>query len=118
MTSAITMLRMIHDHMTVANMNAWHWWALMDTDNPIADQARQNPALIQAGVTFKRANALGNFAKFVRPGMVRVGATSRPATDILVSAYRDDTGSQSSPSTPHRKRVSKNSGSMARSSAK
>lgn len=91
MTSAITMLRMIHDHLTVANMNGWHWWALIDTDDPITDQMRQNPALIQAGVTFKRAYALGNFAKFVRPGMVRVGATSSPATDILVSAYRDDT---------------------------
>jgi len=46
--------------------------------------------LIQAGVTFKRAYALGNFAKFVRPGMSRIGATASPATDILVSAYRDD----------------------------
>jgi glucuronoarabinoxylan endo-1,4-beta-xylanase len=90
MTSAITMLRMIHDHMTVANMNGWHWWALIDTDDPIADQMRQNPALIQGGMTFKRAYALGNFAKFVRPGMVRIGATPSPATDILVSAYRDD----------------------------
>ena len=91
MTSAITMLRMIHDHMTIANMTGWHWWALVDTDNPIADAMRQNPALIQAGVTFKRAFALGNFAKFVRPGMSRISATSSPATDILVSAYRDDT---------------------------
>lgn len=90
MTSAITMLRMMHDHLTVANMNAWHWWALIHTENPITDVARQNPALIQAGVTFKRAYALGNFAKFVRPGMVRIGATASPATDILVSAYRDD----------------------------
>jgi glucuronoarabinoxylan endo-1,4-beta-xylanase len=90
MTSAITMLRMMHDHLTVANMNAWHWWALMHTENPISDPARQNPALIQAGVIFKRAYALGNFAKFVRPGMVRVTATASPATDILVSAYRDD----------------------------
>jgi glucuronoarabinoxylan endo-1,4-beta-xylanase len=90
MTSAITMLRMMHDHLTVANMNAWHWWALIHTENPITDPARQNPALIQAGVTFKRAYALGNFAKFVRPGMVRIAATASPATDILVSAYRDD----------------------------
>jgi glucuronoarabinoxylan endo-1,4-beta-xylanase len=90
MTSAITMLRMMHDHLTVANMNAWHWWALIHTENPISDPARQNPALIQAGVTFKRAYALGNFAKFVRPGMVRISATASPATDILVSAYRDD----------------------------
>jgi glucuronoarabinoxylan endo-1,4-beta-xylanase len=90
MTSAITMLRMMHDHMTVANMNAWHWWALIHTENPITDPARQNPALIQAGITFKRAYALGNFAKFVRPGMVRITATASPAPDILVSAYRDD----------------------------
>lgn len=90
MTSAITMLRMMHDHLTVANMNAWHWWALIHTENPITDPARQNPGLIQAGVTFKRAYALGNFAKFVRPGMVRIGATASPASDVLVSAYRDD----------------------------
>jgi glucuronoarabinoxylan endo-1,4-beta-xylanase len=90
MTSAITMLRMMHEHLTVANVNAWHWWALIHTENPITDPARQNPALIQAGVTFKRAYALGNFAKFVRPGMVRIAATASPAPDILVSAYRDE----------------------------
>ena len=91
MTSALTMLRMVHDHLTQLWMGAWNWWNLTAvTENYEDDPNRQNPALIQNGERFKRAYALGNFAKFVRPGFQRVEATPSPATDVLVSAYRND----------------------------
>jgi glucuronoarabinoxylan endo-1,4-beta-xylanase len=91
MTSALTMVRMVHDHLTKLWMGAWNWWNLTAvTENYEDDPNRQNPALIQNGERFKRAYALGNYAKFVRPGFKRVEATPSPATDILVSAYRSD----------------------------
>lgn len=91
MTSALSMVRMVHDHLTKLWMGAWNWWNLTAvTENYESDQNRQNPALIQNGERFKRAYALGNYAKFVRPGFKRVEATPQPATDVLVSAYRSD----------------------------
>ena len=45
-----------------------------------------------AGDTFivnKRLWAFGNFSRFVRPGWVMIGATSNPATNVFVSAFKD-----------------------------
>jgi glucuronoarabinoxylan endo-1,4-beta-xylanase len=88
MTSALTMVAMIHDHLLTTQMNAWNWWASIGPE-VLDDPVRQNPALIQNGTKYKRAYALGNFAKFIRPGWTRLGATELPATGIRVSAYRD-----------------------------
>ncbi len=92
--SALQMVRMMHDHLTIAQMNAWHWWALVHPGvfDQGTDFTRQNPALVQAGVKFKRAFAFGNYSKFVRPGFERIEATPDPASGIYVSAYADDYG--------------------------
>ena len=88
MTSAIDMMKRLHDHMVISNMNAWNWWAiyisadaLESADTP---KIRENPALIQPDASlgesymFKRGYALGNWSKFVRPGFQRIAATDRP----------------------------------------
>jgi glucuronoarabinoxylan endo-1,4-beta-xylanase len=91
MTSALSMVRMMHDHLTRLWMGAWNWWNLTAvTENYEDDPNRQNPALIQNGMKFKRAYVMGNFSKFVRPGFFRIEATPSPATDILVSAYKSN----------------------------
>jgi glucuronoarabinoxylan endo-1,4-beta-xylanase len=99
MTSAIDMAQHIHDHMTIAGMNAWSWWAIYITADALksGDEAkvRENPALIQPdkdmgdSYMFKRGYALGNWSKFVRPGFQRIGATDHPTGGVLVEAYRD-----------------------------
>ncbi len=99
MTSALDMAQHIHDHLTIANMNAWNWWAIYITADDLksGDQAkvRENPALIQPdknmgdSYMFKRGYALGNWSKFVRPGFQRIGATDHPTGGVLVEAYRD-----------------------------
>ena len=89
MNSAIDMSLMLQDHLTVANMNAWHWWALTIDQSNLNDPQRMNPALMQVGVKFKRGYALGNFAKFVRPGFKRIEATRNPSSAISVSAFKD-----------------------------
>jgi glucuronoarabinoxylan endo-1,4-beta-xylanase len=101
MTSAIDMVKHLHDHMATANMNAWSWWAIYISADALASadtpKVRENPALIQpdasygASYMFKRGYALGNWSKFVRPGFQRIGATEKPTGGVLIEAYRDDT---------------------------
>ena len=91
MTSALTMALMVQDHLAIANMNAWHWWALTIGQSSLTDSQRMNPALMQAGVKFKRGYALGNYSKFVRPGFTRIDATAKPNADVSVTAFKDAT---------------------------
>jgi len=100
MKSAINMMEKLHDHLTLANMNAWNWWAIYISADDLtgADETkvRQNPALMQPdkdmgeSYVFKRGYALGHWSKFVRPGFQRIGATDHPTGGVLVEAYRDD----------------------------
>ncbi len=98
MTNAITVATQIHNYMTTTQVNAWSFWAIYANWSDFdTDSLRQNPALIQSAdggtpFAFKRAYALGNWSKFVRPGFVRVGATDTPAPGVLVEAYRDESG--------------------------
>jgi glucuronoarabinoxylan endo-1,4-beta-xylanase len=67
----------IHDCMVTASMNAYvYWWITWDN------------GLAKNSTVFKRAYALGQFAKYIRPGYVRVDATASPATNVSVSAYK------------------------------
>jgi glucuronoarabinoxylan endo-1,4-beta-xylanase len=91
MTSALAMARMLHGHLTELSVAAWNYYNLTAVDaNYHDDDKRKNPALIQNGVRFKRAYALGNFSKFVRPGFRRVEATPEPAEGVLVTAFKND----------------------------
>jgi glucuronoarabinoxylan endo-1,4-beta-xylanase len=93
MKTALWISKMMHEHLTKLWMNSWSYWNLTAvTDNYKDDPQRQNPALIQNGVKYKRAYAMGNFSKFVRPGYTRVEATPQPATDLYVSAYKSESG--------------------------
>jgi glucuronoarabinoxylan endo-1,4-beta-xylanase len=71
----------IHQFLTVANVNAWHWWTLMtdEDDNGGLTDMHGSPA--------KRMYILGNWSKFVRPGWHRIGANF--SASIQVSAFKD-----------------------------
>jgi glucuronoarabinoxylan endo-1,4-beta-xylanase len=71
----------IHQFLTVANVNAWHWWTLMtdEDDNGGLTDMNGSPA--------KRMYILGNWSKFVRPGWHRIGTNS--SASIQVSAFKD-----------------------------
>ncbi|HXM94124.1 MAG TPA: glycoside hydrolase [Candidatus Dormibacteraeota bacterium] len=84
--SGLTYAIEIHNTMTIANGNAWHYWWLIDgANNP------DNEGLtLQDGVTVtKRLYTIGNFSKFIRPGWVRIGGTANPVGGVYVSAYKD-----------------------------
>jgi hypothetical protein len=98
MTSAIDMMNHMHDHLAVANMNAWNWWAIYISPDGLASgdekKVRQNPAFIQPdknmdkSYMFKRAWAFSHWSKFVRPGFKRIGATDHPNPGVLIEAYK------------------------------
>jgi glucuronoarabinoxylan endo-1,4-beta-xylanase len=71
----------IHQFLTVANVNAWHWWALMtdEDDNGGLTDIHGSPA--------KRMFILGNWSKFVRPGWHRIGVTV--SGSVQISAFKD-----------------------------
>jgi glucuronoarabinoxylan endo-1,4-beta-xylanase len=72
----------IHQFMTLAQANAWHYWWLisLNPDNEGLTDTAGNPA--------KRMYALGQFSRFVRPGYNGIGVNSG-VIPALISAYRD-----------------------------
>lgn len=79
--------KLLHDHMTITEVNAWLFWWLA--------AYKPGEALIHLDTTyktfntFKRLYTIGNYSRFVRPGYIRINANSNPATDIYVTAYKD-----------------------------
>jgi glucuronoarabinoxylan endo-1,4-beta-xylanase len=84
MGSALRVAKLINDALTIANMNAWHyWWVYPNGDG--------NGALWDMGTNApsKRLWVEGNYARFVRPGYERVGTTGTPPDGVLLSAYTE-----------------------------
>lgn len=84
MANALPWAKRISDWMTIANANAWHYWLLhtaWSQDNQGLSDSNLRPA--------KRLWVLGNFARFVRPGFVRIGITTAAAPGVSVSAFKD-----------------------------
>jgi glucuronoarabinoxylan endo-1,4-beta-xylanase len=70
----------IHSFLTIAQVNAWHYWWLI----PTAD----NEGLVDTnGIPAKRMYVLGQYSRFVRPGYYRIGAINNGNTSV--SAYKD-----------------------------
>ncbi|MBN1576168.1 MAG: hypothetical protein JW913_06445 [Chitinispirillaceae bacterium] len=72
----------IHDCLVRCNMNAYHYWWLVN-NNANDDEGLCN----SNGRPTPRMYTLGNFSKFIRPGFVRIPATDSPAADVKTSAY-------------------------------
>jgi glucuronoarabinoxylan endo-1,4-beta-xylanase len=70
----------IHNSMVEAEFNAYVWWYIR----------RYYGMIKENGQVSKRGYCMAQFAKFVRPGSVRVAATKNPTTDVYASAYKND----------------------------
>lgn len=77
-TNALYWAGRIYLFMTVADVNAWHYWWLVPGSGNLLD-ANATPT--------KRLFAIGQYSRFVRPNFYRMGATNYG--DALVSAYKD-----------------------------
>jgi|GEM_PF-2977774 len=81
--SCVNIAKTVSDAMN-NQFSAYLWWWLNPTDT--------NAGLVTTGgQPHKNAYTLGQFAKFVRPGMTRIGATYSPTTNVYVTAYKNAT---------------------------
>jgi glucuronoarabinoxylan endo-1,4-beta-xylanase len=87
MDSALRVARRIHQDLTQARVNAWHYRSL-------AGGWSSNGALVANGLRTKRAFALGHYSRFVRPGWVRLRVNADLGAGAGLSAYRDPEGSR------------------------
>ncbi|MBR4784583.1 MAG: carbohydrate-binding protein [Fibrobacter sp.] len=85
----------IHRAMVVGNFNQYTWWyirrcygLIMEKDFGNKLQVPQN----EIGKISKRGYVMSQFARFVRPGAIRVGATAKPEANLFASAYKSSEG--------------------------
>jgi glucuronoarabinoxylan endo-1,4-beta-xylanase len=68
----------IHHAMVDAEFQAYVWWTIRRSYGPMRED----------GQISKRGAMMAHFARFVRPGYVRIDATANPSSNVFVSAYR------------------------------
>jgi len=68
----------VQNSMVEGDFNAYVWWYIRRSYGPMKED----------GSISKRGHCLSHFAKFVRPGAVRIEATKAPTAGVSVSAYR------------------------------
>src|SRR3954462_10756118 len=69
----------IHHAMVDAEFQTYVWWYIRRSYGPMRED----------GQISKRGAIMAQFARFVRPGYVRIDATANPASNVFVSAYRN-----------------------------
>ena len=79
-STALNMAESIHNDLTRANLNAWHYWWLWAGGTSGVFNTDTN-------VWTKRLWVLGNYSRFVRPGYMRVSTSGSAPSDVLISAY-------------------------------
>jgi len=80
MPSALRVAALIHNALTVSNMNAWHYWWLYDAHNGGLYDTTNN-------VWAQRLWVMGNYSRFVRPGFKRVATSGTVPSGVLMTAY-------------------------------
>jgi len=71
----------IHDCMT-ANFSAYVWWYIRRSDGLLAESGRVS----------KRGHLMAQYARFVRPGSIRIGASAPSNPNVFVTAYNNAPG--------------------------
>jgi len=87
--TALEVALMVHDSIVDGRVSAWHYWWIHRNSSQ-----ETNSALVEAGQLTRRAWVLGNWSRFVRPGAIRVDATSRPQSYVHVTAFIDPISNQ------------------------
>ncbi|MFT4204594.1 MAG: glycoside hydrolase [Chitinophagaceae bacterium] len=106
MDCALFLGKVIHDDLVYGNAKAWQFWNSCEPGSPDFDTRYCLLALQSRDTTFhsgtilptKMLWALGNYSRFVRPGMTRIEATvqdglseEEQAQKVMVSAFEDKT---------------------------
>jgi hypothetical protein len=90
MATALYVAKVIHADLVAGNAAAWQWW-LAISPYDYKDGLIYIDKNKEAGCYYdsKTLWALGNYSRFVRPGMQRVAVNVSGADSLLVSAYKD-----------------------------
>jgi hypothetical protein len=81
--------------MVVGNFNQYTWWYIRRCYGLIMEKDFGNKLQIpsnEIGKVSKRGYVMSQFARFIRPGAVRVGATAKPEANLFASAYKSSEG--------------------------
>jgi O-glycosyl hydrolase len=99
--------KVIHHDLTIANVTSWQWWlaispynysdALVYINDPSGSVnvagCKNDGQVLES----KQLWVMGNYSRFIRPGMKRIGATAdgignpfAAAASLMVSAYKDE----------------------------
>jgi hypothetical protein len=97
--------KVINSDLTIANVSSWQWWLAVSPYNYSDGLVYINDAsgkinvnnCKQDGIVLesKQLWSLGNYSRFIRPGMQRVAASIKDldrlmaASSVMVSAYKD-----------------------------
>jgi glucuronoarabinoxylan endo-1,4-beta-xylanase len=84
-TDALAAAQEIHNSLTVGQYNAYVWWWALDW-NPGTGVTNYGLVDTNNNPTYY-GYALGQFARFVKTGYVRVNATATPVSGVYLSAY-------------------------------
>ena len=114
MATALYVARIIHHDLTITRARSWQWWtAITEVDYKdglvyLDDGSEKESGKMGAhipGLQFDGAVrdskllwVLGNYSRFIRPGMIRVqcelSEEQSPENGLLVSAYKDSANEQ------------------------
>lgn len=112
MATALFVSRIIHNDLTICNARSWQWWTALTiwdykdgliyldsgTDEQVGKMGPEAESLQFDGTPrdSKLMWVLGNYSRFVRPGMIRVeaklsdeGTSSVKSGEVMASAYLD-----------------------------
>lgn len=86
--SGLKFAKQIHEFMTRAGVNAWMYWtgAIPGNNDEGLINVYKDTNTYQLT---KRYYSFGNFSKYIKPGYVRIGATTSPQSGVYTSAYKD-----------------------------
>ena len=109
MATALYVARIMHHDLTITHARSWQWWtAITEVDYKdglvyLDDGSEESSGKMGARIPGLQLDGavreskllwvLGNYSRFIRPGMVRVhcelSTEQSPAYGLLVSAYKD-----------------------------
>ena len=85
----------MHRGLVLGNFNQYTWWYIRRCYGLIMEKDFGNKLQIpqnEIGKVSKRGYVMSQFARFIRPGAVRVGATANPEKEVFASAYKSADG--------------------------
>lgn len=105
--AALHIARVVHNDLVLANAASWQWWLSVspsDYKDGLLYITDMNGQMGELGTTkddgiiqqSKILWVLGNFSRFIRPGMIRIESSIKSITDpqvaatkLMISAYKD-----------------------------